>query len=70
MYIYRYIYAFPCGSNGKEFAGTLGDLGSIPGSGRSSGEGKGNPLQHSLQENSMNRGSWWATVHGVTKGGT
>ena len=42
-----------------------GDLGSIPGSGRSPGEGNGNPLQYYCLENSMNRGAWWATVHGV-----
>ena len=43
------------------------DLGSVPGSGRSPGEGNGNPLQYSCLENSMDRGSWWATVHGITK---
>ena len=41
--------------------------GSIPGWGRSPGEGKGNPLQYSCLENSMDRGDWWATVHGVGK---
>ena len=44
-----------------------GDLGSIPGSGRSSGEGNGNPLQYSCLENPMDRGAWWAAVHGVAK---
>ena len=44
-----------------------GDVGSIPGLGRSPGEGKGNPLQYSCPENSMDRGDWWAIVHGVTK---
>ena len=44
-----------------------GDVGLIPGSGRSPGEGNGNPLQHSCLRNSMDRGAWWATVHGVTK---
>ena len=44
-----------------------GDPGSIPGSGRSPGEGTGNPLQCSLWENPMDRGAWWATVHGVSK---
>ena len=44
-----------------------GDVGSIPGLGRSPGEGKGNPLQYSCPENSMDRGAWWATVHGVAK---
>ena len=46
------------------------DLGSIPGSGRSSGEGNGNPLQYSCLENPMDRGAWWATVHGVSKSRT
>ena len=44
-----------------------GDTGSIPGSGRSSGEGNGNPLQHLCQENPTDRGTWQATVHGVSK---
>ena len=43
------------------------DMGSIPGSGRSPGIGNGNPLQYSCLENSMDRGAWWATVHGVSK---
>ena len=47
-----------------------GDLGSIPGSGRSTGEGNGNPLQYSCLENPMDGGAWWATVHGVTKSQT
>ena len=47
-----------------------GDPGLIPGSGRSPGEGNGNPLQYSCLENSMDRGSWWATVHGVAKSQT
>ena len=46
------------------------DLGSIPGSGRSPGEGNGNPLQYSCLENPMDGGAWWATVHGVTKSWT
>ena len=46
-------------------AGGTGDSGSIPGSGRSPGEGNGNPLQYSCLENSMDRGAWWAAVHGV-----
>ena len=46
------------------------DLGSIPGSGRSPGEGNGNPLQYSCLENPMDRGAWWATVHGVAKSWT
>ena len=44
-----------------------GDVGSIPKSGRSPGEGNGNPLQYSCLENPMDRRAWWATVHGVTK---
>ena len=47
-----------------------GDVGLIPGSGRSPGEGNGNPLQYSCLENPMDRGAWWATVHGVTKNET
>ena len=53
----------PGGSDGKESACNSGDLGSIPGSGRSPGEGKGYPLQYSCLENPMDRGAWWATVH-------
>ena len=56
---------FPCGSAGKEFACNMGDLGSIPGLGRSPEEGKGYPLQYSGLENSMDH-----TVHGVTKSWT
>ena len=61
---------FPGGSDGKESALNEGDLGSIPGSRRSPGKGNGNPLQYSCLENSMDRGAWWATVHGVTKSQT
>ena len=43
------------------------DMGSIPGSGRSPGGGNGNPLQCSCLENPMDRGAWWATVHGVAE---
>ena len=48
-------------------AGDVGDASSMPESGRSPGGGSGNPLQYSCLENSMNRGSWWAAVHGVEK---
>ena len=48
-------------------SGDAGDMGSIPGSGRSPGGGHGNPLQYSCLENPMDRGAWWATVHGVAK---
>ena len=51
-------------------ARNAGELGSIPGLGRSPGEGNGNPLQYSCLENSMDRGAWWATVHGVAKSWT
>ena len=58
---------FPGGSDGEESACNAGDLGSIPGSGRSPGEGNGYPLQYSCLKNSVNRGVWRATVHGVAK---
>ena len=61
---------FPGGSVGKESACKAGDQGSIPGSGRSPEEGNGNPLEYSCLENSIDRGAWWATVHGVTKSQT
>ena len=51
-------------------AGDIGDLGSIPGSGRSPGGGHGSPLQYSCLKKPMNRGAWWATVLGVTKSQT
>ena len=51
-------------------AGDAGDLGSIPGSGRSPGGEYGNPLQYSCLENPMDRGAWWATVYGVAKSQT
>ena len=58
---------FPGGSDGKESVCSVGDLGSIPGLGRSPGEGNGNLLQYSCLENSMDGRTWWATVHVVTK---
>ena len=58
---------FPGGSAGKESACDVGDLGSIPGLGRSPAEGKGYPLQYSCLENLMDGGVWRATVHGVTR---
>ena len=64
------ILGFPGGSDSKESTCREGDLGSIPGSGRSPGEGNGNPLQYSCLENSMDRESWQATVHGVAKNWT
>ena len=61
---------FPGGSEVKASAYNTGDLGSIPGLGRSPGEGNGNPFQYSCLENPMDRGAWWATVHGVAKSWT
>ena len=58
---------FPCSSVGKEFACSVEDLGSIPGLGRSPGEGNGNPLQDPCLENLMDRGTWWIAVHGVAR---
>ena len=58
------------GSDGKASVYNAGDLGSIPESGRSPGEGNGNPLQFSCLENPMDGGGWWATVHGVAKSQT
>ena len=58
------------GSEVKASACNAGDLGSIPGSGRSPGEGNGNPLHYSCLENLMDGGAWWATVHGVSKSWT
>ena len=58
---------FPGGSEVKASACNAGDPGSIPGLGRSSGEGNGNPLQYSCLENPMDRGAWWATVHRVAE---
>ena len=63
-------WGFFGGSDGKEPACNAGDLGLIPGLGRSSGEGNGNSLQYSCLEKSMDRGDWWATIHGVTKSRT
>ena len=59
------IQGFLGGSDGKESACSAGNPGLIPGSGRSPGEGNGNVLQDSCLENLMDRGAWWATVHGV-----
>ena len=61
---------FPGGSDGKEPAYSVGDLGLIPGPGRSPGEGNGNPLQYSCLENPMDREAWQATVHGIAKSQT
>ena len=58
---------FPSGSDGKESTCNSGDLGSIPGLGRSPGGGHGNQLQYFCLENPMDRGAWWATVHGIAR---
>ena len=63
-------WGFPVGSDGKEFARDVRDPASIPGSERSSGEGNGYPLQYSCLEYGINRGAWWAKVHGVAKSQT
>ena len=64
------LLGFPSSSNGKASTCNAGDPGSIPGSGRSSEKGNGNPLQYSCLENFMDRGAWWAMVHGVAKSQT
>ena len=61
---------FPGGSDGKVSVYNVGDPGSIPGLGRSLGEGNGNLLQYYCLENPMDRGAWQATVHGVAKSWT
>ena len=61
---------FPDSSVGKEPTCNAGDLGSIPVSGRSPGEGNGYPLQYSCLENSMDRRAWLVTVHGIAKSQT
>ena len=58
---------FPGGSVSKESTRNMGDLGFIPGLGRSPGVGNGNPFQYSCLENSMDRGAWWAAVHGLAQ---
>ena len=77
IYIYIYIErerererGFPKASEGEESACNAGDLGSIPGSRRSSGGENDYPLQYSCLENSMDRGAWQVTVHGIAKNWT
>ena len=65
--LYYCTLCFPGSSVVKNFSANAGDVGSIPGSGGSPGEGNGNPLQYSYQENLMDRGAWWAAVHRDTK---
>ena len=69
-YSKRLVNGFPQGSDGKESACDAGDLSSLTGSGRSPGEGHGNPLQYSCLDIPMDRGAWWVTVHGVAKSWT
>ena len=71
--LYHFYCGFPGGAvinNLAANAGDARDTGSISGMGRSSGEGNGNPLQYSCQEIPMDRGDWWATVHGVAESDT
>ena len=63
------LVGFPCSSVAKNPPANARDVGSIPGSGRSPGEGNSNPLQYSCLENSMDREAWWATVQGVQRVG-
>jgi len=65
-----FFFGFPGGSDSKESACSVGDPDSVPGLGRSSGEGNGNPLQYSCLEKSVDKGAWQATVHGVSKSWT
>ena len=69
-YVGSTLWDFPGGSDGKESACSARDWSSVPGSGRSPGEGNGNPLQYSCLENPLDCGPWWATAHGVTKSWT
>ena len=65
----KYKCGFPAFSEVKNLRANAGDTSSVPGLGRSPGEGNDNPLQYSCLQNPMDRGAWWATVHGVTKNG-
>ena len=65
-----YLRGFPGGSGDKASACNTGNPASIPRSGRSTGEGNGNPLRYSCLENSSDGGAWWATVHAITKSRT
>ena len=67
MFVTKVCLGFPGGSDDKESVCNAGNPSLIPGSGRSPGEGNGNPLQYSYQENSMHREAWRASVHGVAK---
>ena len=67
VFFYWLLMGVPSGSVVKNLPANPGDSGLIPGSARSPGEGNGNPLQYSCLGNSMDRGAWWATVHGVAE---
>ena len=70
IFLYSELWASPVAQLVKKLpasSGDTADIGSVPGSGRSPGEGNGNPLQYSCLENSMDREAWLATVHGITK---
>ena len=69
-HILKHITGFPGGSEGKASGFNAGDMSSISGSGRSPGEGNGNPLQYSCWENPTDKGTWWVTVLRVTKSWT
>ena len=62
-----FVKGFPGSSDGNESTGNSGDPSSIPGSGRSPGQGHGNPLQYSCLGNSMDREVWWVAVHRVAE---
>ena len=66
-FFFNGLLTFPGGSDGNELPCNAGDLGLIPGLGRSPGERNGNPLQYSCLENLMDRGVWQATIHGVAR---
>ena len=70
MILPYFVLGFPGGSEAKASTCNAGDLGSITGSGRSPGEGNGNPLQYSCLENPMDRRAWLVTVHGFSKSRT
>ena len=70
LVIFKAIRGFPGGAEVKTSACNVGDLGSIPGSGISPGEGNGTPVQYSCLENPMDGGAWWAPYHGVAKSRT
>ena len=70
MYVKHLVQGFPGGSGVRNPPANAGDVGSIPGQGRSPGEGNGNPLQYSYLGNPMDRGEWWVTVQGIAKSQT